>query len=94
MQHVVERGQLSISERDVHEGVLVNLHGSACFANSLAKSLSLLYGKTASINNPYCGSTFEIFLDLCELGFVLYTWHMYTSFISNSGSAPNGWSRA
>ena len=24
----------------------------------------------------------------------VYTWHMYTSFISNSGSAPNGWSRA
>ena len=74
----------------MHEGVLVNLHDSAGLAHAAAKLLDLLHREAAVIHDPHRGSSLEVRLDVGEHFLILCVGHSYTSFSSNSSSAPWG----
>ena len=94
MLHVVQRRQLGLGQGDAHNGVLVHLHACTGLADCVAQSLDLLDGQTAGVDDPHSTRTLQILLDRRKHGLVLCGRHCYTSFFSNSGSAPCGWSRA
>ena len=80
VEHVVERRQLGILEGDVHEGVLVHLHGSTSLANGTTKLLNLLNGQAAVIDDPDSAGVAELLFDNGESLLIFDVGHEYTSF--------------